>query len=238
MCRIVNSDTIATRHDTNIKLWSISTNTCKGTINVAVKENMSVLDVNTLATLNSDNVVQVWNVSTQACMATIQPGRQINHMRKFSDTLVACFTGQWEVWSIKTQQVAGIISFFSAVPSSFGGYVAVSRQKEISVFKASTLECVKIFTTDHTASIRVVRMIDEGTVASGGDDGIKIWNIETQECTASLVGHSAPVRQIIMLDQITLVSSSTDEVVKFWNIQTQQCVNTVAIGHTYLTDIA
>lgn len=67
--------------------------------------------------------------------------------------------------------------------------------------------------------------------ASGGSDGILIWDIMTGCCLHRLNGHKSDVLSATYSPQRCLIASgSSDHTVKIWNADTGECVRTLA-GH-------
>jgi predicted NACHT family NTPase len=74
----------------------------------------------------------------------------------------------------------------------------------------------------HTGrAFSVVFSPDGKTLATGGTDKIKLWEVRTGEERATLKGHTSRVRSVAYSpDGKTLASGSDDQTIKLWDVKT------------------
>jgi serine/threonine protein kinase/alkylated DNA nucleotide flippase Atl1 len=87
--------------------------------------------------------------------------------------------------------------------------------------------------TGHSDSVRSVAFSPDGrTLASGGSDGIKLWDVQNQRQIATLTGYLNSVFSVAFSpDGRTLASGSWDKTIKLWDVQRQRQIATLT-GHS------
>ena len=100
-----------------------------------------------LASASEDKTVRVWNTATWECMRTFQCHRRVRSVVLYpnSDRVAACTRETVYVWNTTTQQLVAsknISKCRDVTVSNDGKWLAVGAKLSISLYDASTLDCV------------------------------------------------------------------------------------------------
>jgi WD40 repeat protein len=74
---------------------------------------------------------------------------------------------------------------------------------------------------------QVREQINQLTLASGGDNTVKLWDVQTGDCVRSLKGHTHWVRSVAWSGDGLTLASGGDNTVKLWDVQTGDCVRSL-----------
>lgn len=88
-------------------------------------------------------------------------------------------------------------------------------------------------TTSHTNKVEWLKIMPDGTLASGSDDkSIKIWNVTTGSVLRTLSGHASAVYCLELLPNGLLISGSEDKSLRIWNTTKTSAITIISNAHS------
>lgn len=154
----------------------------------------------------------------------------------FNKKLFSCsWDSKIKIWDLKTFKCLKTIdTHFSSVNciirASETQILSGSADRSIVLWDFEKDVCVRTFFAER--GVECLKMLTETKFASGGYNGIKIWNInEPIRCLKTMDEHKDVVHSLELAPNGNLISSSEDSTIKIWNIEEGKCLKTLT-DHT------
>ena len=121
------------------------------------------------------------------------------------------------------------------------GVIEAADQNTVKVWNVNTKQEFSFH--GHKPSIlgriRAIAITPNNEVISGGDDGIKIWDIKSGGEFGDFLEHSSPVKAIaVSKDGQTIVSGEVKGVIQFWNLRSRRSIQSIQAHSLPINSIA
>ena len=145
---LASGQLVSGNNDGKISLWDTVTGSRVRTVNAHSRAiNRLSASQSKLASASSDKTVRVWDTASWECMHTFECGDEVMSVALYpnSDRVAACTDETVYVWETVTQQriaSKNISDCYDVAVSNDGKWLAVASAWRISLYDASTLECI------------------------------------------------------------------------------------------------
>ncbi|MBA3237178.1 MAG: NACHT domain-containing protein [Parachlamydiaceae bacterium] len=222
-------------NDKSIKLWDLTTGTCKQILQEHSTLAMVQLFDGTLAISTTwGTTIKLWDPKSGACVkdlqghndwtstfaqladGTLASGSEDNTIKLWDPITGACKkTLQWHKAPIR-----------ALLRLADGTLASASKDKTIKLWDSMTGDCKKTL-EGHSNEVYALLQLADGTLASASEDyTIKLWDLNTGACKQTL-RHSSLVHTLLQLSDGALASASEDNAIKLWNPTTGACKRTL-----------
>ena len=241
LCRL-DAHTLASGSlDHTIKIWDLTTGTCKQTLQGHSDSVYALcrLDAHTLASGSDDQTIKVWDLTTGTCKETLQGhSHSVRALCRLDAHTLASGSNDHtiKIWDLTTATCKETLQGHSHSVRALcrldaHTLASGSLDHTIKIWDLTTGTCKRTL-QGHSDTVYALCRLDAHTLASGSNDHtIKIWDLTTGTCKQTLQGHSDSVYALCRLDAHTLASGSWDHTIKIWDITSGTCKQTLQ-GHT------
>ena len=193
-------------------------------------------DGKTLAS-TSDNEIHLWDLTTGEKKATLLGHTNWIRPIAFSPdgaTLASAGSDSTlRLWDVATASLKTILSEYEhdvrELVFSLDGNTLVSARNTIVVWDVNTREKINTIKTPSLYEIAISP--DGNTIASGGFDGLFLWDIDTGTLKAELGGHLSGIRSIAFSPDGTIIACGGGDELFLWD--TESYARKMALsGHT------
>ena len=112
-------------------------------------------------------------------------------------------------------------------PTHYSASLQVRSRSVIATHRLQSL-------TGHSGGARWAALFSDGTTAvSGGDEGIKLWNVRSEQCDVTFARHARAVACVASsAEGQTLASGSDCNSIKLWSTRSCSLVRSIANAHS------
>ncbi|KAH9121340.1 hypothetical protein LEN26_010730 [Aphanomyces euteiches] len=199
--RIHGNTLISGSYDKTVKLWSLQSGQCVGTLRAHTGW-VSSLDAcgSRIASGSWDSTVHIWNADNGDLVTTLndEPANPI--------------------YCLKWEQTCNVIA-------------TGCRRRGIQVWDAIQGRCIQTFLGHSRGNqVNGLQAKGNLLVSGGSDSTVKVWDRRDSTCASTLEGHTGAVMSVDLHDN-WIVSGSYDRTIKLWDIRRpKSCVQSVE-GH-------
>jgi WD40 repeat protein len=183
---------------------------------------------------SDDNTVRVWNVETGALQQTFKrPVVPVKDVAVLPDgkTAISADVQTLRIWDIASgkeiDHVEGHMGALTCVAATPDGKHALLGSRNDRIFQRWPLEQKRVyrpaqFYRGHSGWVNSLSLSADGkTVASGGDNTVRLWDVASGKQLQCFTGHTDTVKSVALSpDGRRVVSASMDGSVRLWDAET------------------